>query len=950
MRHSVLCKWLIPLSVIVVSCAQENEIEQFETRDLVILASQESAGAEDPETKTVLVDGVNVHWTASDKILVFSGSQSAAFSSSNTEPAATADFTGSISIPSSSASDPYIRALYPYNSNATLAGGSITTTLPSSQTAVAGTFDDDLIVLASRATVSDPGSGSTVTVPMVFDHLCTGIKIRLTKNDVTKVVLTALGGEALAGKFSFNWNNSGVPVVSSVINPTSTITLNPPSGQSAFTPGVWYYIVTLPVTEFTDGVKFTLTNSSNQTAERLLGQVTHFSLGRGTFKSATDLDDGLTFTQTGGGPDDPDVEVQVAGPDTWVATDELGRELPTEIAGKRSNGKVLMFYSPWHTGQHGDYTGGIVNITGVQNTLNKLFFDASDFVEGYWGSRLGYDPCFWGEPLFGYYRSTDEWVLRKHAEMLADAGVDAVFFDCTNGEFLWLDAVKVLLETWSAAKSDGVNVPKIGFVLNLFPESAIDTKRALYMLYYGIPSPLTHENDKNCSLKGFYGRGEYSDLWFRLEGDSKPLIMAYPGCLDLSDPSDAAIFNFFTWRPGQPDYVYGDSPYSFNGQQYHQWGWLQDYPQKVFNGGEQMTVGVAQNASNYSQGHAYAFNSSGTYGRSYTKAHGNDNLVERTPGTSGNGSYIYGYNFQEQWDYALEKNPQHVMVTQWNEWNAARTDWPGTDLDGDGINDWDGFPNAFPDQFDAERSRDIEPTCNWGDHGDNYYYQLVKNVRLFKGAGAYPNVTRPRTMEIDGNFSGWDEVSPDFKHYPGNTFHRNHPWQSIYGITNPGTFSYVNNTGRNDFVDARVTRDDDYVYFYIETKDAITSRTGANWMRLLINIDRDIETGWKGYDYCLNYLNPTSDSKGIVSHATGTSWEWENDSDDTFDYAVSGNKMEIRVPRSVLGLSSDSKLDFEFKWADNNLVETAAIKRILNLYVDGDAAPGGRFNFHYREP
>ncbi|MDR9824592.1 hypothetical protein RCJ22_03110, partial [Vibrio sp. FNV 38] len=62
--------------------------------------------------------------------------------------------------------------------------------------------------------------------------------------------------------------------------------------------------------------------------------------------------------------------------------------------------------------------------------------------------------------------------------------------------------------------------------------------------------------------------------------------------------------------------------------------------------------------------------------------------------------------------------------------------------------------------------------------------------------------------------------------------------------------------------------------------------------------------------------------------------------------------MEIRVPRSVLGLSSSAKLDFEFKWADNNLVtsEGSQVTRILNLYVDGDAAPGGRFNFHYKEP
>ena len=949
MRHSVLCKWLIPLSVIVVSCVQEPETEKFWERDLVISASQESAGTEDPGTRTVLVDELNVYWTASDKILVFSAGQSAQFSSRNSSAAATAEFAGTISIPSSSASDPYIRALYPYDSNASLAGGSITTTLPSSQTGVAGTFADDLIILASRATVSDPGSGATVTVPMVFDHLCTGIRFSLTRNDITKVVLTATGGEAIAGRFSFAWNDSGVPVVSSVINPSSTITLNAPSGGT-FTPGVWYYIVTLPVASFTQGVKFTLSTSGGQTGVRTIA--TPFALARGAFGSSANLDDSqyVTFSDGGGdepGPDEPDVEVQVAGPDTWVATDELGRELPTEIAGKRSNGKVLMFYSSWHTGQHGDYTGGIVNITGVQNTLRKLFFDASDFSASYWGSRLGYDPCFWGEPLFGYYRTTDKWVLRKHAEMLADAGVDAVFFDCTNGELLWLDAVKALLETWSEAKNDGVNVPKIAFMLNLFPQSATDTRNALRMLYYGIPSSATHEKDKNCSLKGFYGRGEYSDLWFRLEGDSKPLIMAYPGCLDTSNSEDAAIFNFFTWRPGQPDYVYEDSPYSFNNQQYHQWGWLQVYPQKVFNNGEQMTVGVAQNASDYSYGHCYAFNSSGTYGRSYTKAHGNTRLVERTAGTSANGSYINGYNFQEQWDYALEKNPRHVMVTGWNEWNAARTDWPGS---GDGTHSWDGFPNGFPDQFDAERSRDIEPTCNWGDHGDNYYYQLIQNVRKYKGAGPYPNVTRPRTMEIDGDFTGWDEVSPDFKHYPGNTMHRNHPWQSIYGITDPGTFSYVNETGRNDFVDARVTRDADYVYFYIETNADISPRTDERWMRLLINIDCNAATGWKGYDYCLNYLNPTSDSKGIVSHATGTTWEWQNGTNDTFDYAVNGKKMEIRVPRSVLGLSANDKLDFEFKWADNNLVETASIKRILNLYVDGDAAPGGRFNFHYREP
>ena len=161
-------------------------------------------------------------------------------------------------------------------------------------------------------------------------------------------------------------------------------------------------------------------------------------------------------------------------------------------------------------------------------------------------------------------------------------------------------------------------------------------------------------------------------------------------------------------------------------------------------------------------------------------------------------------------------------------------------------------------------------------------------------------------------------------------------------------------------MDARVTRDDEYVYFYVETNETITSRTDANWMRLLINIDRNASTGWKGYDFCLNYVNPSSDSKGFVSSASGENgaWGWSTPNTPNFDYAVSGNKMEIRVPRSVLGLTAEDKLDFEFKWADNNLVErlhedpsvSPQITRVLDFYVDGDAAPGGRFNFHYKEP
>ncbi len=56
----------------------------------------------------------------------------------------------------------------------------------------------------------------------------------------------------------------------------------------------------------------------------------------------------------------------------------------------------------------------------------------NDYNHPQWTPSDFYRYHHWSEPLFGYYVSTDRWVLRKHAEMLADAGVDVVFFDCTN--------------------------------------------------------------------------------------------------------------------------------------------------------------------------------------------------------------------------------------------------------------------------------------------------------------------------------------------------------------------------------------------------------------------------------------------------------------------------------------------------------------------------------------
>jgi len=60
------------------------------------------------------------------------------------------------------------------------------------------------------------------------------------------------------------------------------------------------------------------------------------------------------------------------------------------------------------------------------------------------------------------------------------------------------------------------------------------------------------------------------------------------------------------------------------------------------------------------------------------------------------------------------------------------------------------------------------------------------------------------------------------------------------------------------------------------------------------------------------------------------------------DFFVDGKKLMITVPLKNLGLSNYS-LDLEFKWSDNMQVDDDP----LDWYVNGDAAPGARFNYIY---
>jgi len=583
---------------------------------------------------------------------------------------------------------------------------------------------------------------------------------------------------------------------------------------------------------------------------------------------------------------------QTVNSDSWAATDALGRKVRSydEAPEKRQDKFVGIFYWTWHQGND-DTTYHVKNISEIKREFPEAM---KDYNHPAWGTRKpGF--FYWEQPLFGYYKTTDKWVLRKHAELLADAGVDAVFFDCTNGSNTFIDSYEALFETWDQAQKDGVNVPKVAFILNLFPGQQT-TNTSLRQLY-----------------KDVYKPGRYSNLWFIWKG--KPCIMAYPDLLTDSQ-EDKEIAEFFTFRPGQPDYV--DGPYK---DRTDQWGWLENYPQHGYIESkgpdgktqyEQVTVGIAQNTSPDRKGHCGAFNVKDSYGRDFSIRNGFD------PRTDG---YLYGWNFSEQWERAYELDPELVFVTGWNEYIA------GIWLPKDG---WQGDPFSFVDQFDWAHSRDIEPNKGWGDKGDVYYMQLVDRVRKFKGMTKPEPATGEKTIRLKKT-ADWDDVGPYFASYKGNTMHRDAR----------GRYDqyYVDNSGRNDIVGAKVARDQKNIYFYVETAEALTPSSDPQWMQLFIDVDRDKATGWNGYDFVVNRVSPKGRKAFVEKNIQGI-WEWETASKCKF--FTKGNKLVIAIPREVLNLP-EGDIDIEFKWNDN----MQAHGDIMDFYVSGDTAPGGRFNYVY---
>jgi hypothetical protein len=492
-----------------------------------------------------------------------------------------------------------------------------------------------------------------------------------------------------------------------------------------------------------------------------------------------------------------------------AATDDLGRTLPQygEVRRPRQDRYVGLFYFLW-LGQHS--TSGPHNITRILEEHPEAVHDPDHPAWGPVGASH-----HWGESLFDYYFSDDAWVLRRHAQMLAAAQVDFLYFDVTNA-FTYKAVYDKLLAVFDDVRRQGWDVPQVVFYTN---SQSGETIERIY--------------------RDLYEPGRYRDLWFELDG--KPLIVGNP------DEVTPEIRDFFTFRRNQ----WPNEPMKEGG-----FPWISfERPQQVFEvDGQPDIVNVAVAVHNNFPFSDEPFYGAGSnWSRSF-----HDGARDPAPD-----AYKWGYNFSEQWEHALEVDPRIVAVTGWNEWVAQRFtgDFPG----------WDGNPDRpddrpvfFVDQATTEFSRDAEPMK--GGYNDNYYLQLVDYIRQYKGVGPQPAPGPRRTIDIAGELDQWDDVRPVYRDFVRDTEPRDHA-----GF---GGARYTDDTGRNDIAEVKVARDARTLYFYARTVEPIV-RSDDRWMHLHLDIDGNQRNGWKGYDFVVN--RSVSGDAGSLEARRGGRWQHVGD-------------------------------------------------------------------------
>lgn len=567
-----------------------------------------------------------------------------------------------------------------------------------------------------------------------------------------------------------------------------------------------------------------------------------------------------------------------------VGVDSLGRTV-TPVGDKRGGKKIGMFYWIWH----GTYTEGIIDTTRIieQYGLDYALHKVNEYNPNNY-------PHWWGEPLYGYYSSADDYIIRRHLTLLMYAGVDFIMFDASN-TLTYPSTTRKICRIICDLREEGFAVPQISFYTHT---SSIETVRKLY--------------------KEVYQTEAFREAWFCLDG--KPLMVAQTdpqkdmertrsqhAHLSGYDPGPLSqeITDFFTFRT--PAWVGQDQAGS------NTWPWI-DWCYPPERHGNVMCVSVSShhwtkyswmgNEKNGEVRPTTAWNfGCFAWGRGYDVGT-NRNIAEDA---------VKGTYYQSVWDAVIAMDPEIAFISGWNEWCC------GVEYNAE------YKTYELYDSFDMEFSRDIEMMK--GGYGDNFLVETVVNARAYGYTPVTGEPAAAKTIDVTGPVSQWDDVPARYVCTGSLNYGRDSKGANA-------SLHYETPAAENSIQEVRVASDADYVYFLVRCDGDV--KVGGNRVNLLIGTGTPSLKGWNGYEYLIGRTaengHASVESLG-ADFVTGTVGQ--------ADVTVDGAYMQVRIARCLVGLAEDSTL--YFKLADS----VQHPDDIMDYYVTGRCMPMGRFSYQY---
>ena len=889
--------WLLILPLLATSCVNENEEikkdREFTGNDILdcnVVETISQSASDDGQTKVSLTQDNLPIWTVGDAISVFGLDSGTNNEFRLTDGADTQQGTFKGSLPASSS---YV-ALYPYSEGNYVVSDAVHFKTLKEQKGAANNIAQDANVMV--------GTFTDQSMAVSFKNVFGILELKLEGNaKVKKVTLASKADEMLWGDFSLSINgNEGTDnqtlSISNGDNETSIYFENPIQ-LTIGVPQTVYFI--LPAGTLGSG--FSIHIFDDKDAELCSKSTTRSqTITRSRIRLMETIDDIISSSKEEARPQ----------PFTWAAYNNHARTgtsdqtvIDPQTSGypaKKENKYVGIFYFLWMNSNEGfNGSDGTYNIQEMLNNqcgpnYYDYFKDSGEYRDFYGDERVSHH---WGQPYLDYYLIDDDWVIRKHAQMLVDAGVDFIAFDVTN-LLMYPAEVRIICDTYLAMRQEGNKTPQITFLF-------------------------AHSSEGNFwQLAGFYEDPKYSDLWFRWD-DGKPLLLADKNL--LNNPDYSYRKSWYLWNTSWQTQEDAWDPWWGDGEDKWPWGccYTADTPEDGQKAGRHNGINECASVSP-------ATHPSSNIGRSFEVGNNWQTTRERAGVVYPNKAPEKGIYFKQQFTAANALDPKVMFFTGWNEWIAQR--WYGGALEfccmgGQEI----GNDNAlFVDQYNYEFSRDIEPLN--GGFGDNYYYYMVDFIRRFKGVDATPVYSKQKEIEIDGYFADWNKVESIYADDKGDTFHRKNQ-------TGWAGRMFNNSTGRNDLQYSQVATDGINLYFYVEATDNLSNyANGETGLNLYIKAG-SLSNSWEGFNY---RLMPTGATTAALFRSNG-GWSWTKVSD--ISLAVNGKALEASIPLSSLGIGNANDFNIDFKWVDNvDLSQTDGIQRCMR---DGDSAPNGRFRYRY---